>query len=383
MSIDSFNSFVDKYKDFLGDTWRRADQNERKRITEIHTKLLNSGEFEWNEFVDEVIESSGGQDYLLNLITFNFNNTEITNTKFYGYNFRFDMTFTSIEFKKDVVFSISHFGGISIFKDVTFHQKLQINSKDANELVIFNSCTFVKEVTIGQFKFNKDIVFNFCSFQSDFRFLSNRVEGLLIIDNCSFEEILPDLRGSKFSLPVSVSNFKYEEDQILMWIENEDYHTENSARFRVLKDFAQQNNDHLTSLKYFSYEMKSEEKSKDQFQFFSKIYGVFSNYGRSIIRPVITLSLIVVLFLAINLISINKSESNCNSIFNSILIITVNNSIPFDLAFDESTIKCAYKVYGTGERRPLMFQLIDLLQVILSYLAWFLLLLSLRNRFKI
>lgn len=110
---------------------------------------------------------------------------------------------------------------------------------------------------------------------------------------------------------------------------------------------------------------------------------MLSNFGRSIIRPVISLIIIIGFFLVLNFMIINKSDTDCNSSVNSIFIITINNSIPFNLAFDEKTIECAFRVYGTGERRPLGFQLIDLFQNILSYLVWFLLILALRNRFKI
>jgi|GEM_PF-5224761 len=383
MTDKLFEEFTDKYLLDLNDTWENADSEGKKRVSARHFDLLNSGANEWNDFIEEIVNFAKGNEYLLDLISFNFINEKISINNLKGYDFRFTMKFENVEFEEDLDFSFSTFQSQIFFENVKFNKKLTLSNSPSEKLIGFHNCEFFDELFIGKLNFSDDIVFNSCTFYDDFIFISNKVKGMLIIDDSYFKKILPDLRGSRFEIPVVVSDFKYDEKNIIEWIEAEQYLPQNTSRFRVLKDFAQQNNDHLTALKYFSYEMKSEEKTKDQFSFISLSYRLLSNYGRSVVRPLISLLLIIGFFLIVNFSIIEGNDSNCNTRFNSILIITINNSIPFNLAFDKPTIDCAHMVYGTGERRPLSYQVLDLAQKILSYLVWFLLVLSLRNRFKI
>ncbi|MCF6318798.1 MAG: hypothetical protein L3J83_05915 [Proteobacteria bacterium] len=197
-----------------------------------------------------------------------------------------------------------------------------------------------------------------------------------------FGNMPPDLRGTKFNVPLDLSGIKYDENSIIEIINSTNDNTNNEAVFRLLKKISEQNNDHLRALEYFSFEMRSLEKISDNFKISSYFYKYFSNYGRSFKRPIAWMLVFFQLFFVINMGLVADNKVACDVNY-PVEVYTLNNISPFGLGIDSKTTICAARVFGRSEIIPVNVQLINLTHKIINLLLWFLLLLAFKNRFKI
>ncbi len=91
---------------------------------------------------------------------------------------------------------------------------------------------------------------------------------------------------------------------------------------------------------------------------------------------------LIVMFL-INHYSINIETSKCGKIYTNEWILTIQRSLPFGIGFEQSTIECAKGINEVNRTVPITTQVFNMLQAIFSYILWFLLILAIRNRFRI
>jgi hypothetical protein len=154
--------------------------------------------------------------------------------------------------------------------------------------------------------------------------------------------------------------------------------------FNKLKTIADSNGDHKNTKNFFVLSLKISSIIEPWHQsLITKLYCITSDFARSILRPIIALSIIIVLFFLLNHYLVNTETSTCGVIYKNEWILTIERSVPFGLGFDESTLSCAKEIYGATKSPPVLIQIVNMIQVIFSYVLWFLFVLAIRNRFKI
>ena len=160
------------------------------------------------------------------------------------------------------------------------------------------NCTFIREARITSSKFFDNLTLSSCRFDgySSFEF-SEFPKCVLDISDTSFpSEYPPILDNVKISYPIS----KFWLERLLGIAKTRGLHD----AFRTLRKFAAQRHSHEEELLFFAMEMRAKRKHALSYLdarnwpnlLINHAYGIFSSFGLSIIRPVI--SLIVTLFVS-------------------------------------------------------------------------------------
>jgi hypothetical protein len=141
---------------------------------------------------------------------------------------------------------------------------------------------------------------------------------------------------------------------------------ENESTFRFLKDYFLKQNNHQKELEYFNYEMVAKEKSLPLFQKIPyHLYDIISNYGNSVIRPL--------WWLLVSFVSFGRifSENFCIK-------------SPYFASFMRMVFPIiqADKVFLLNDLEKISNGVL-LSQSIINSILLFLLLLGIRNKFKI
>ena len=191
--------------------------------------------------------------------------------------------------------------------------------------------------------------------------------------------MVPNFNFSSFIQPPNVS-------EIVIPFEKDG---KNVEKYRKLKKMAIQSNDHSTELKFFAYETHAKfylVNTSLSEKAFIKAYWLLSNFGSSICRPIVALTVYLMVLFTINVSVINPNHEDClnnrTSFTAAALTYTLSEALPMiRLGKNQSQLiqTCLF-----GQKPQNLFHNIwRTIHFVPSAFLLFLFGLGVRNRFKI
>ncbi|MEH6478259.1 MAG: pentapeptide repeat-containing protein [Sneathiella sp.] len=244
----------------------------------------------------------------------------------------------SVEFKKttfgnNVVFFNATFACISLrFNDCVFKKSVYLADSKVTASIIFTDVTFRDDA-----HFSGTVFTNFVSFINS-RFLEacvvvgTKFEQAPVLDDVTFSEV-PDFQRTAFigSLDLRNAKIPFNKSDERAWIFFEIAVSPLQAgRYRRLKELAVSAHDNASALNFFANELKSKIFHDAGFIESSLIflYGVFSDFGRSVLRPFI--SLVFLWFVFSLIFGKNLPCKRCYlADFSDSFIFSLGNLVPF------------------------------------------------------
>jgi len=295
--------------------------------------------------------------------------------------------FNQATFSCAVRFTDTTFSDEAWFGEATFTDDAWFDGVTFTDLAWFNKSTFSKFAAFGQCTFDGNTIFDGAKFTGDASFRSAESSGPFSLANAEFS-VVPDYIQMEFSKPLRLDDIEVQQPG--GWCRPGD--KEYAARYRALKKIAIESHDHSRELQFFAGEIRESRSSEDRMfspaWFFSFAYEIFSDFGRSIMRPLVVLFLLALSFAAICGTNVSANWRNtCNWQSDSILpefYLSFLHSLPIvgfgrvekrDLALD-----C---LFGSKENVSPGWDVIFIGQNFCSAILIFLFLLALRNHFRI
>lgn len=201
--------------------------------------------------------------------------------------------------------------------------------------------------------------------------------------------IVPDLRATRYSHQVDLSDLKVKlprtsirfgwPPKLLRKAED----PQDGARLRRLKEIAETNKDHQAALRFSADENRARRWIETSWpgSVLDMVFSFFSDYGQSILRPVLALLAIFFDWASIYLALATGTLANWWTGLAQAFILSASNSLPF-LPQSRDLREDALKVlYGTDP--GLCIDILMIAQGALSFVFLFLIGLGLRNRFRL
>jgi len=255
-----------------------------------------------------------------------------------------------------VDFSGATFGeGYVYFSEITF----------GGVNVYFRGCNI-----LGHFKMDRT-VFDNCSAS----FSGSQFEKSVNFSNTDFSNI-PNFLATKFSHHVVISDMKITYPKLRFNQSKNSYKSNDAVKIRRLKELASHAKDHDLELEFFIEELKAKRgyETKGIKLFINLVYGLFSDFGRSILRPVVS---IVALWFSFGwFYTLLSPKENIIAGLNysaTKLGVFIPYSKQASIAFEE-------KLYTIT---PDIVQHLAVFESFLSTAFFALMLLAIRNRFKL
>jgi len=352
----------------------------------------------------------------------NFGDAQFMAGAYYGETFfRRETSFDGVTFSEEVFFSGSHFEDIVSFDSARFFRRAHFNAVKFSDKVGFNNCrflgtadfvsaTFASEAIFEGTRFSNVAEFNSASFLKDANF--RRVEFIrsLSLENTTFASP-PDLEGTMIPRGSDLESVRFQTiplvriltaarlrtifPQMLRFFrlaagiaENE----KEEEKWRSIRQKAREALDHDLEQAAFAAELKSKRYWKwpiwrlDLYTA-SYFYGVFSDFGRSLFRPIFGWSMFVVGFAAYYGVQAANGYGSCDwksprllpelylSFLHSLPIVGFGRGEKRELA-----LKC---LFGSSADVTPAMDMLFIGQNIFSALFVFLFLLAVRNHFRI
>lgn len=348
---------------------------------------------------------------------------------FFASTFKACVNFDAPEFMAGAVFSRTQFDGEAVFNKPSFSSDgLFINvvfNKEALFLdaifkrdALFNGSTFHKDVNFDYTRFEGNAIFDkvvfrefayFISayFKDDATFIAVKGDSFFTLKGAVFESV-PDFRQAHFAEAPQLDDATFYSDRAAAITD------EFTVRWRALKRLAIQSHDHPRELNFFAEEIKSmrnvEHRRLPNWSNFSKdiplwpggskywmgmLYEVLSDFGRSILRPLGWLMVVMVFFsvfyflchLHFSPFDVEPSRAvDCDPVFGAIYL-AMQNGLLFSglgrLSKLEKTYACLYGGNPSDPTMPDLVVFFGMLQTLFSAALIFLLLLAIRNHFRI
>lgn len=271
-------------------------------------------------------------------------------SSFYGINFK-KILFNNNNFRNEVDFRGCIFSNGVSFEDTQFHS-----------LADFKESVFEKEANFRGSCFHERIDFSGARFNSSF-----------ILKDTKFKKEAPDFTKTKFEISPRLDSTIIEASEKLTLEGNPEF----SARYRKLKQIAEANHDDEKKRLFFKAELQTKGYKKTRSTFWlTWFYEFFSDYGMSALRPFIIWFAVQLFFFLVYLKPVCNfqlaSWPNCKiDNFWSALAGTFRNGF---VIFANKKAEA-----GTSDQMLLM----EYSHILISSVLMFLIILALRNRFKI
>ncbi len=321
--------------------------------------------------------------------------------------------FSGATFERKVDFSGAIFIENAIFSDFTFPKTADFSSVTFTRDAVFQSSEFVKAAVFNEAVFNGDALFTYA-----------QSKGAFSMAGAEFKQV-PDFIQMSFRAPVRMDNILIEQTRrgrdrgAKCWVrilraffkgnkaakwrvwrlirkKTAEFlvrtrrvfskgNKEKAARWRALKKIATDGADHVREMNFFAGELL-ERRGSDYCMFgarwlFDFFYLLFSNYGRGIILPLIWWAGLVVLFAVVYWCS--ATDSDCGLLWWNALFLSLIKSLPLIGAGMGEQIREISLCLYCSDPLPPCISGITMLQTLLSTLFIFLILLGLRNNFRI
>lgn len=285
--------------------------------------------------------------------------------------------FRDAEFSEPVEFSQVTFSNDANFSMVHFRKGAQFNNK----------VTFSRNVWFDQCNFEGATDFRGAEFARDASFNAATSDGAFSLADAQFAGV-PDFIQMSFRVPVRLDNLRVDKERRSQKVDG----WERAARYRALKKIAIESHDHFREQDFFASEVKARRGTDDPVWGarwgFGLAYELFSDFGRSISRPLIALAALSIVFTFIYVLTRDlRASLNCGPdgmlpICKAAYLSFVN-SMPFiGLGMTEQIKQISNCLYGT-DVLPLGITVWTTVQTVLSTVLFFLFLLAVRNHFRI
>ena len=316
-------------------------------------------------------------------------------------NFKGNISFRQAKFSDMVMFLNVEFSNRTDFQDVKFMRRAQ-----------FSNTKFLDNATFHQGIFKGPVYFEKSSFEKSAEFKAIRGKGSFSLYAVEFN-CVPDFSEAHFEEAPLFDNVNLEPEHFGKALAQES-ETSISARWRALKRLAIQGYDHERELQFFKGEVIARRRTQDKLSharfWVGWLYQILSDFGRSIVRPLV--------FLAISLLAFagfyaSQSQSIFHQPFSesatcmagsrdpliTALALSVHNAVPFAARGSSNQLKQIYScLYGIKKDMPLMYNglpkdsipiipykvaFAGVIQFFVSAVLIFLFVLAVRNYFRI
>ncbi|MER0171362.1 MAG: hypothetical protein DU489_12295 [Nitrosomonas sp.] len=340
-------------------------------------------------------------------------------TRFIGAEFNGLTRFIGAEFNDSVRFNDASFSGTTWFGKASFSDNAWFNNAKFKGAVWFSRASFSGYTDLSDVKFRGKTYFMQASFGGSVDFNQTTFESISVfaaIDgkgHFSFRytefHLAPDFNQAHFTEAPQFDNSDFSRA-----LQTKEINLSFSSSWRALKRLAIQGHDQERELIFFAAEIKSLRGKEDKAfpqplkylinnnndalwpggsrYWFGYFYQCFSDFGRSIMRPLSWWlglgALFLFLYLKYPIDAEPQATVSCDRT-EAALYLSVRNALPFLPAtgYSENLSRSYAYLYGKHsdgkENVPNAIVFISIFQTILSTILIFLLLLALRNHFRI
>jgi hypothetical protein len=291
--------------------------------------------------------------------------------------------------------------------------KVQFNGNAKFESAVFegnarfHNTTFSQDMLFDQILFKGFTDFSSAYFKKKISFIAIHGNGYFSFKDTRFYSV-PDFNQAHF-----IEAPQFDESDFSKAIANRQYDNNGinniSSKWRSLKRLAIQAHDHKSELFFFAEEIKSQRGAflelfnlvatdkqvwqGDAQYCLGYLYEIFSDFGRSLWRPTIWLVFFTAIFFLIYLSPFAMQNEETTQITTSCertesaLYLSFHHAFPIFFASHSTKLMDSYKcIYGQKDQQaiiPDMAIYVSVVQTAISTMLIFLILLALRNHFKI
>ncbi len=294
--------------------------------------------------------------------------------------------FSGFVFPGPAYFLSATFSGTANFRSATFSSDAWFNSATFSGTANFQSATFSGDAWFNSATFQNSTSFRKATFEKQANFTGIKVDRAFDMTGAKFEEVpafnqadfkqAPDLDDVTFRLP----DFWPRGDAGLI------------ARYRAIRRMAIQGADYEREQMAFKGELRSRRWTVDKWKhpgtWLGLIYDGIADCGRSIVRPLLIWLASVLVFAVLYLRLAEQAQGfSCGVPFTKALYLAGRNALVLFSGARDARIAQAYQCLYGGDGTPQIPDGVSFieafLQVPLSAVLIFLLLLAIKNRFKI
>lgn len=320
--------------------------------------------------------------------------------------------FPRANFKGNISFRQAKFLDIVVFLNVAFSDRADFQDVTFMRLAQFSNAKFLDNATFHQGVFKGPAYFRESLFKESAEFKAIKGKGSFSLYNVQFNHV-PDFSEAHFEEAPLFDNVNLEPERF-RGISAQESDTNLSARWRALKRLAIQGYDHERELQFFKGEVIARRRTQDKWrhaQFWvGWLYQILSDFGRSIVRPILCL---VISLLAFTIFYLSHSQYTFQQLFCesstcmvssrypliAALALSVHNAVPFATRGSSVQLEQIYLcLYGTQKDMllvqdglpknfipiiPYEVAFAGVFQFFVSAVLIFLLVLALRNHFRI
>lgn len=281
------------------DAWNTWGKEELKKPLKQRSKVDLAGQeirhTDFAEFIFPGVASFGGAKFQGHAF---FSRAHFVGRAEFGEaKFVEDATFQRTKFSATASFHSCSFLGAVGFSWAKFEEAAFFNASDIVGFAHFNKVRFADRVEFSAICFHDSAVFSETAFLSDVRFINTRFLSVADFEGVTFDQ-LARFEGAQFAQPPALDATDFKHPPIFL---DATFRFHKSlvahARYRRLKKFAAEAQDHQAELNLFALETKARRgyvlkwtRPRDWIELvLSLLYGVTSDYGRSVFRPTLAL----------------------------------------------------------------------------------------------
>jgi uncharacterized protein YjbI with pentapeptide repeats len=358
------------------------------------------------------------------------NSATFNNSKFYEITTFSNVTFEgltkfqNVKFYGITDFQNSKFNETTYFSEAKFSEKSMFDSAHFKRVAHYDEAVFIKNAFFTTTLFEGYTSFKKTIFKQNANLNAIQSDSAFNLEKATFEKEVPDFIQANFKEAPRLDNINIEDDispgsfknSITTFI-----HPDIKARYQALKRIAIQAHDHENEQKFWAGELRSDRSLKNEdgswnwrpvfsaFWWGNIAYDCFSDFGRSIVRPLISLFILLCIMTNIHLLAHNSIKDNHTSELRTKTHITKQSDLK-DCDIRSSAFRVAAKngaigllqnpakrstfvrdytcLYGTYNdnvtpKIPNSIFWIELFHTLLSAILIFLTLLGIRNNFKL
>ena len=214
--------------------------------------------------------------------------------------FKYDAEFDKSTFKADASFIAANFSGRAVFHKSTFCGVSMFQHAKFSDHALINNVVFCESVSFDQAKFNGPFFINHTSFEKVSSFATLSAKSLLLSD-VAFKQ-LPVFSAAHFEEPPQFNQVSLEPGRLNKRSEN--LPRQNFPHiWRALRRLAIQSHDHQLEQQCFKGEITARRGTFDKpihLRFWvGWLYEIFSDFGRSMARPLVWLIVSICIFAGI------------------------------------------------------------------------------------
>lgn len=290
-------------------------------------------------------------------------------------------------------FSSATFKGSSGFSNSTFELEASFSNVWFEQNSWFREVIFIEEASFSSSVFAKLTNFSKASFRSTASFNSVQIKQGFDLTGATFSKV-PDFRQAHCAEALLLDDIRIPSSISMSGRHEKSPNYEVPANYRALKRLAIQGHDHEHEVEFFAEELKARrlmvDKPNTASWWLSFLYEELSDYGRSIAKPLlywvglVVLSALLYIASAIPLDAERAQEciAGAGSQVNTAYQLAFAKGLLISGLADRTIVTQAYDCLY-GDIIPGSATVVASIQTLLSAILLFLLLLGIRNRFKL